>query len=143
MSRKAASAVKTFRFSRVPLDVAALRRTLADRGCGGFASFEGWVRDHNEGQRVRHLEYEAFEPLAVKEGERILAEAGLKTRLHAYGTNIEGDWDQVFAAVKRCHEALHAAGVPRISTTMKFGTRTDREQTMEDKVASVERKLGS
>ncbi len=75
MSRKAASAVKTFRFSRVPLDVAALRRTLADRGCGGFASFEGWVRDHNEGQRVRHLEYEAFEPLAVKEGERILAEA--------------------------------------------------------------------
>ena len=75
--------------------------------------------------------------------ERILAEAGLKTRLHAYGTNIEGDWDQVFAAVKRCHEALHAAGVLRISTTMKFGTRTDREQTMEDKVASVERRLGS
>jgi uncharacterized protein (TIGR00106 family) len=75
--------------------------------------------------------------------ERILAEAGLKTRLHAYGTNIEGEWDQVFAAVKLCHEALHAAGVPRISTTMKFGTRTDREQTMEDKVASVERKLGS
>ena len=73
--------------------------------------------------------------------ERILAEAGLKTRLHAYGTNIEGDWDQVFAAVKRCHEALHASGVPRISTTMKFGTRTDREQTMDDKVASVERKL--
>jgi uncharacterized protein (TIGR00106 family) len=75
--------------------------------------------------------------------ERILAEAGLKTRLHAYGTNIEGDWDQVFAAVKRCHEALHASGVPRISTTMKFGTRTDREQSMEDKVASVERKLGA
>ncbi len=75
--------------------------------------------------------------------ERILAEAGLKTRLHAYGTNIEGDWDQVFAAVKRCHEALHASGVPRISTTMKFGTRTDREQTMEEKVASVERKLGA
>lgn len=75
--------------------------------------------------------------------ERILAETGLKTRLHAYGTNIEGEWDQVFAAVKRCHEALHASGVPRISTTMKFGTRTDREQTMEDKVASVERKLES
>jgi len=74
--------------------------------------------------------------------ERILAEAGLKTHLHAYGTNIEGDWDQVFAAVKRCHEALHAAGVPRISTTMKFGTRVDREQTMEDKVESVERQLG-
>lgn len=75
--------------------------------------------------------------------ERILAEAGLKIRLHAYGTNIEGEWDAVFAAVKRCHEALHDAGVPRISTTMKFGTRTDRDQGMDDKVRSVEDKLVS
>ena len=73
--------------------------------------------------------------------ERILAEAGLKTKLHAYGTNIEGEWDAVFAAVKRCHEALHSAGVPRISTTMRFGTRTDKEQAMEDKIRSVEAKL--
>lgn len=73
--------------------------------------------------------------------ERILTEAGLKTKLHAYGTNIEGEWDAVFGAVKRCHEALHDAGVPRISTSMKFGTRTDRDQTMEDKVCSVEEKL--
>jgi uncharacterized protein (TIGR00106 family) len=73
--------------------------------------------------------------------ERILTAAGLKTQLHAYGTNIEGEWDQVFAAIKQCHEALHAAGVPRISSTLKFGTRTDREQTMEDKISSVEQKL--
>jgi uncharacterized protein (TIGR00106 family) len=73
--------------------------------------------------------------------ERILTQAGLKTNLHAYGTNIEGEWDEVFTAVKRCHEALHAAGVPRISTSMKFGTRTDRDQHMEDKVRSVEEKL--
>lgn len=74
--------------------------------------------------------------------ERILAEAGLKTHLHAYGTNIEGDWDTVFAAVKRCHEALHNSGVPRVSTNMRFGTRTDKEQGMEDKIRSVEEKLG-
>jgi uncharacterized protein (TIGR00106 family) len=74
--------------------------------------------------------------------ERILIEAGLKTRLHAYGTNIEGEWNAVFAAVKRCHEALHEAGVPRISTSMKFGTRIDKEQSMEDKVRSVDEKLG-
>ena len=73
--------------------------------------------------------------------ERIFHEAGLKTSLHAYGTNIEGEWDSVFAAVKRCHEALHAQGVPRISTNMRFGTRIDREQNMEDKVRSVEEKL--
>jgi len=75
--------------------------------------------------------------------ERILTAAGLKTHLHAYGTNIEGDWDEVFAAVKRCHEALHAAGVPRISTNMRFGTRIDRDQNMDDKVRSVEEKIAS
>lgn len=73
--------------------------------------------------------------------ERILTDAGLKTKLHAYGTNIEGEWDDVFAAVKRCHEVLHAAGVPRISTTMRLGTRTDKAQNMEDKIRSVEEKL--
>jgi len=77
-------------------------------------------------------------PIAVC--ERILAEAGLKTQLHAYGTNIEGEWDAVFAAVKRCHEVLHRQGVPRISTSMKFGTRIDKDQTMEDKVRSVNQK---
>lgn len=75
--------------------------------------------------------------------ERVLHEAGLKTHLHAYGTNIEGKWDDVFAAIKRCHEVVHKMGAPRITTTLKLGTRTDREQTMEDKVLSVEEKLKS
>ena len=73
--------------------------------------------------------------------ERVFAEAGLTTKLHAYGTNVEGEWDAVFAAVKRCHEVLHEAGVPRISTSMRFGTRTDRAQTGDDKIRSVEAKL--
>jgi uncharacterized protein (TIGR00106 family) len=73
--------------------------------------------------------------------ERIFTEAGLKTRLHAYGTNIEGEWDTVFAAIRRCHETIHAMGVPRISTNIRVGTRIDRDQTMEDKVRSVEEKL--
>ena len=73
--------------------------------------------------------------------ERVLAEAGLKTRLHAYGTNIEGEWDEVFAAIKRCHEVVHAMGAPRISSSLRFGTRTDRPQTMDDKVHSVQDKL--
>jgi uncharacterized protein (TIGR00106 family) len=73
--------------------------------------------------------------------ERVLTEAGLKTALHAYGTNVEGEWDQVFAAIKRCHEVVHQMGAPRISTTIKLGTRTDRAQTMEDKIKSVEDKL--
>jgi uncharacterized protein (TIGR00106 family) len=73
--------------------------------------------------------------------EKVLKEAGLNTKLHAYGTNIEGEWDAVFAAIKKCHEVVHQMGAPRITTTLKFGTRTDRSQTMEDKVKSVEKKL--
>ncbi|NBX44855.1 MAG: molybdopterin converting factor [Gammaproteobacteria bacterium] len=64
-----------FTFSQSPLDGAALRERLTDVRCGGFCAFEGWVRDHNEGRAVRRLEYEAFEALAVTEGERIIAEA--------------------------------------------------------------------
>ena len=67
----------------------------------------------------------------------ILKNAGLKIQLHAYGTNIEGEWDEVMAAVKACHEKVHGMGAPRITTTIKLGTRTDRSQTMEDKVSSV------
>jgi uncharacterized protein (TIGR00106 family) len=78
----------------------------------------------------------------VAECHRVLQEAGLQTQLHAYGTNIEGEWDAVMAAVKRCHERVHEMGAPRITTTIKLGTRTDRDQTMADKVRSVEQKLG-
>ena len=73
--------------------------------------------------------------------QKVLTEAGLKTHLHAFGTSIEGEWDEVMAAIKRCHEAVHALGAPRIHTSIKVGTRTDRAQTLEDKVSSVEQKL--
>jgi uncharacterized protein (TIGR00106 family) len=73
--------------------------------------------------------------------EKVLTGAGLKTTLHSYGTNIEGEWDEVFAAIRRCHEVVHGMGAPRITTTIKLGTRTDRSQTMEDKVRSVQEKL--
>lgn len=58
-----------------PIDPQALRNSLCDDQAGGFASFEGWIRNHNEGQAVERLEYEAYAPLAVKEGERVIAEA--------------------------------------------------------------------
>jgi uncharacterized protein (TIGR00106 family) len=73
--------------------------------------------------------------------QRVLEEAGLAIQLHANGTNVEGEWDAVFAAIKRCHEVLHDMGAPRISTVIKAGTRTDREQSMDDKLQSVQAKL--
>jgi molybdopterin synthase catalytic subunit len=104
-----------FSFSRAPLDVSALRSALADPACGGYAAFEGWVRDHNEGQRVRHLEYEAYEALAVREAERIIAEAGARFGVaHAACAHRVGDLEvgelAVWVGVSAAHrdEAFRA-----------------------------------
>jgi molybdopterin synthase catalytic subunit len=64
-----------FRFTQTAINTEGARRELKDLGAGGYVSFEGWVRDQNEGQEVTRLEYEAFQELAVKEGDRIVAEA--------------------------------------------------------------------
>lgn len=69
--------------------------------------------------------------------EKVLTDLGVRHTLHANGTGVEGEWDEVFSAIRKCHEAVHAMGAPRISTSIKVGTRTDRAQSMDDKVQSV------
>ena len=64
-----------FRLADAAIDTRAARAELLDPSAGGYVSFEGWVRDHNEGQDVLRLEYEAFQALALKEGDSILAQA--------------------------------------------------------------------
>lgn len=73
----------------------------------------------------------------IAECQRILVDMGLKHELHAYGTNIEGEWETVMEAIKRCHNRVHEMGAPRITTTLKLGTRIDRDDTMASKVQSV------
>ena len=73
--------------------------------------------------------------------ETVLRAAGLEVQLHAYGSNVEGEWETVFGALKKCHETVHEMGAPRVTTTVKLGTRTDRPQSMDDKVRSVQEKL--
>lgn len=63
------------RITGEPIDPAALREQLFDPAAGAYCGFEGWIRNENEGQAVLRLEYEAYEPLALSEGEIILAEA--------------------------------------------------------------------
>ena len=77
----------------------------------------------------------------VAECEKIFEEAGLNPKLHGYGTNIEGEWEDVFGAMKKAHEVLHKMGVPRISSDLRFGTRIDKSQTIQDKITSVKVKL--
>ena len=61
-----------------PIDTWELRQSLFDAGAGGFCAFEGWVRNRNAGRDVLRLEYEAYEPLAVSEGQKVLDEARQK-----------------------------------------------------------------
>lgn len=68
---------------------------------------------------------------------RMLEETGLPILLHGYGTNIEGDYDVIMSTLKRIHEALHERGAVRISTTIRLGSRVDKEQGIEDKVRAV------
>ena len=73
----------------------------------------------------------------IAECKRIFDSAGLTHQVHAYGTNVEGDWGVVFDAIERCHQVIHEMGAPRITTTIRVGTRVDRSQSMEEKVSSV------
>jgi molybdopterin synthase catalytic subunit len=67
--------MKRFSLSVEPFDVDALRTVLLDDRAGAFASFEGWVRNHNDGRLVDGLHYEAYATLAEAEGERLLEDA--------------------------------------------------------------------
>ena len=69
--------------------------------------------------------------------QKILSNYPLDCRVHAYGTTIEGLWNDVFDAIKACHETLHDDGVIRLHTQLKIGTRTDKQQSAQDKIDSV------
>ncbi len=64
-----------FVFSRDPFTPDRFRDQVMDPVAGGYASFEGWVRNHNEGRGVVRLEYEGYEALGIKEGNRVIEEA--------------------------------------------------------------------
>jgi molybdopterin synthase catalytic subunit len=57
-----------------PLDVASVIAEVSRPDCGAVATFVGTTRDHNQGRRVLYLEYEAYEPLALRSFEQIAAE---------------------------------------------------------------------
>ena len=69
--------------------------------------------------------------------QEVLEKSGLEHKMHSYGTSVEGEWDEVMNIVKRCHEVVHDMGTPRIHTTMRLGTRIDRDQSMQDKLDSI------
>lgn len=79
------------RISKSRIEPDSLRDALQDHAAGGYVAFEGWIRNENEGQQVMRLEYEVYEPLAIREGEKIIAEARERFPiLHANCVHREG-----------------------------------------------------
>jgi uncharacterized protein (TIGR00106 family) len=70
----------------------------------------------------------------VKRAHNLLKEAGLTVQLHSYGTNVEGELRDILAAIETMHEVLHAEGAPRLVTSIKIGTRTDKDSTLAGKI---------
>lgn len=97
-----------FSVSNKAIDVAAAKKRVADNSCGALVVFEGWVRDHNEGQAVERLEYEVYRPVAEKEGSRIIAEAMQRFAItHAVCVHREGLLELGDVAVLVCVSAAH------------------------------------
>ena len=99
-----------FEVSDKTIDTVATRQAVADQSCGALVTFEGWIRDHNEGQAVERLEYEVYRPVAVKEGNIILAEARQKFEISkAVCVHREGLLELSDIAVVVCVSSAHRA----------------------------------
>ena len=113
-----------FAFTREPIEAAALAAAVTDPAAGGFAAFEGRVRNHSEGRAVMRLDYEAFEPLALAEGADIVARAvaahgATAARcVHRLGTLAVGD-TAVWVGVAAPHRAEAFAACRAIIDAVK------------------------
>ena len=97
-----------FSVSDTPIDVTAARQSVADHHCGALVVFEGWIRDHNEGQEVERLEYEVYRPVAEKEGAKIIDEAIARYAVsHAMCIHREGLLELGECAVIVCVSSAH------------------------------------
>ncbi|OQO07111.1 hypothetical protein B0A48_07679 [Cryoendolithus antarcticus] len=77
----------------------------------------------------------------VAQVQRLLKQTGIKYSMHSAGTTLEGTWDEVMHIIGQCHSLLHANGIVRIQSDIRVGSRTDKQQGFEDKVAKVEKLL--
>jgi len=71
----------------------------------------------------------------------VFTQAGLRTNIHALGTNIEGPLPKVLSCIETCHNILHEDGVARIISNIRLTTRTDRMQSIEEKINAVSSKV--
>jgi len=77
----------------------------------------------------------------IADVQRLIQKSGLSYVMHSAGTTLEGPWDKVHQVIGQAHTMLHQQGILRIQSDIRVGSRTDKHQTFEDKIAAVERLL--
>ena len=70
----------------------------------------------------------------VRRAQDLIRESGLVVQEHSFGTNVEGELDTILEVIARIHEVLHDEGVVRLSTSIKIGTRTDKDPDLASKL---------
>ncbi|EEA23120.1 UPF0045 protein M15 [Talaromyces marneffei ATCC 18224] len=78
----------------------------------------------------------------IADVQRLIERSGLKYVMHSAGTTLEGPWDKVHRVIGQAHTILHQQGVVRIQSDIRSGSRIDKVQSFEDKVAAVNKLLG-
>jgi uncharacterized protein (TIGR00106 family) len=73
---------------------------------------------------------------------RLAAQDKVGYRLQAMGTELEGSTEDILSVVAELHRVPFELGLPRVYTVLKLDERRDKEQTLDDKVRSVEDRLG-
>lgn len=126
-----------FTLTEQPMATADLRRQLAHPQAGGLVVFEGVVRDHHQGRAVRQLDYQGYAPLAISEGERILATAiGRWPLLAALGCHRLGQLDigetAVWIGVAAAHRAEAFAACAWIMDEVKARVPVWKRETFAD-----------
>ena len=72
---------------------------------------------------------------------RLAAQNRVRYELHAMGTNLEGSTEDILDVVAELHRVPFEMGLPRVYTVLKLDERRDKEQSLADKVRSVEERL--
>ena len=79
--------------------------------------------------------------LLVEVERHLAAQDSVRYELHAMGTSLEGDLDDILRIARERHSIPFESGIPRVYTVLKIDQRTDKDQTLESKVQSVTDRL--
>lgn len=119
------------------IDITSLSADLQDPAAGAVVTFDGRVRDHNDGRAVAHLEYQAYPALALSTGRRILTEEAERhgllkaSAVHRTGPLAIGE-SAVWVGVAAAHRGAAFDAARAIMERLKYELPVWKKETYAD-----------